>query len=88
MSKLEELVSNFNKIEIPDTIKLYELQDEVIKLKTQIDESNYSQERNALILKYNEAVVAYRRLYESIDWESMNYKNKLKQEILNYDYES
>ena len=88
MSKFEELVSNFNKIEIPDTIKLYELQDEVIKLKTQIDESGYSQERNALILKYNEAVVAYRRLYESIDWESMNHKNKLKQEILNYDYES
>lgn len=84
MSKLEELVSNFNKIEIPDTIKLYELQDEVIKLKAQIDESDYSQERNALILKYNEAVVAYRRLYESIDWESMNQKNKLKQEILSY----
>lgn len=88
MSKLEELVSNFNKIEIPDTIKLYELQDEVIKLKAQIDESDYSQERNALILKYNEAVVAYRRLYESIDWESMNQKNKLKQEILSYGYES
>lgn len=88
MSKFEELVSNFNKIEIPDTIKLYELQDEVIKLKAQIDESYYSQERNALILKYNEAVVAYRSLYESIDWESMNQKNKLKQEILNYDYES
>ena len=86
MSKLEELVSNFNKIEIPDTIKLYELQDEVIKLKAQVDESDYSQERNALILKYNEAAVAYRRLYESIDWESMNHKNKLKQEILNYDY--
>lgn len=84
MSKLEELVSNFNKIEIPDTIKLYELQDEVIKLKAQIDESDYSQERNALILKYNEAVVAYRRLYDSIDWESMNQKNKLKQEILSY----
>ena len=88
MSKFEELVSNFNKIEIPDTIKLYELQDEAIKLKTQVDESDYSQERNALILKYNEASVAYRRLYESIDWESMNYKNKLKQEILSYDYES
>lgn len=88
MSKLEDLVSNFNKIEIPDTIKLYELQDEVSRLKTQVDESDYSQERNALILKYNEVSVAYRRLYESIDWESMNYKNKLKQEILIYDYES
>lgn len=88
MSKLEELVSNFNKIDIPDTIKLYELQDEVIKLKTQIEDSDYSQERNALILEYNEAAVAYRRLYESIDWESMNYKNKLKEEILSYDYES
>lgn len=88
MSKFEDLVDNFNKIEIPDTIKLYELQDEVIKLKAQVDESDYSQERNALILKYNEAAVAYRRLYESIDWESMNYKNKVKQEILNYDYES
>lgn len=88
MSKFEGLVDKFNKIEIPDTIKLYELQDEAIKLKTQIDESHYSQERNALILKYNEAVVAYRRLYESIDWESMNHKNKLKKEILNYDYES
>lgn len=88
MSKFEELVSNFNKIEIPDTIKLYELQDEAIKLKTQIDESDYSQERNALILKYNEAVVSYRRIYDSIDWESMNYKNKLKEEILGYDYES
>lgn len=88
MSKFEELVSNFNKIEIPDTIKLYELQDEAIKLKAQVEESDYSQERNALILKYNEASVAYRRLYESIDWESMNYKNKLKQEILSYDYES
>lgn len=84
MSKFEELVSNFNKIEIPDTIKLYELQDEVITLKAQIDESGYSKERNALILKYNEAVVAYRRLYESINWESMNQKNKLKQEILSY----
>lgn len=84
MSKFEELVSNFNKIEIPDTIKLYELQDEVIKLKTQVNESAYSLERNALILKYNEAVVAYRRLYESIDWESMDHKNKLKQEILSY----
>lgn len=82
MSKFEELVSNFNKIEIPDTIKLYELQDEIIKLKAQVDDSEYSQERNALILKYNEAVVAYRRLYDSIDWESMNQKNKLKQEIL------
>lgn len=88
MSKFEDLVDKFNKIEIPDTIKLYDLQDEAIKLKTQIDESDYSQERNALILKYNEAVVAYRRLYESIDWESMNHKNKLKKEILNYDYES
>lgn len=88
MSKFEELVSNFNKIEIPDTIKLYELQDEAIKLKTQIDESDYSQERNALILKYNEAVVSYRRIYDSIDWESMNYKNKLKEEILGYDYEN
>ena len=88
MSKLEELVSNFNKIEIPDTIKLYELQDEITNLKGQIKESEYSQERNALILKYNEAVVAYRRIYESIDWESMNYKNKLKEEILGYDYES
>lgn len=88
MSKFEGLVDKFNKIEIPDTIKLYELQDEAIKLKTQIDESAYSQERNALILKYNEAVVAYRRLYESIDWESMNHKNKLKKEILNYAYES
>lgn len=88
MSKFEELVSNFNKIEIPDTIKLYELQDEIIKLKAQVDESDYSQERNALILKYNEAAVAYRRLYDLIDWESMNQKNKLKQEILNYDYES
>lgn len=88
MSKFEELVSNFNKIEIPDTIKLYELQDEIIKLKAQVDDSEYSQERNALILKYNEAVVVYRRLYDSIDWESMNQKNKLKQEILNYDYES
>lgn len=88
MSKFEGLVDKFNKIEIPDTTKLYELQDEAIKLKTQIDESEYSQERNALILKYNEAVVAYRRLYESIDWESMNHKNKLKKEILNYDYES
>lgn len=88
MSKFEELVSNFNKIEIPDTIKLYELQDEVIKLKAQVDESDYSQERNALILKYNEAAVAYRRLYESIDWESMNQKYKLKQEILSYAYEN
>lgn len=88
MSKFEELVSNFNKIEIPDTIKLYELQDEVITLKAQVDESDYSQERNALILKYNEAAVTYRRLYESIDWESMDYKNKLKQEILSYAYES
>lgn len=88
MSKLEELVSNFNKIEIPDTIKLYELQDKITNLKSQIEDSDYSQERNALILKYNEAVVAYRRLYESIDWESMNYKNKLKEEILSYDYES
>lgn len=88
MSKFEDLVGKFNKIEIPDTIKLYELQDEVIKLKAQVDESDYSQERNALILKYNEAAVAYRRLYESIDWESMNQKYKLKQEILNYDYES
>lgn len=88
MSKFEDMVDKFNKIEIPDTIKLYELQDEAIKLKTQIDESDYSQERNALILKYNEAVVSYRRLYESIDWESMNHKNKLKKEILNYDYES
>ena len=76
MSKFEELVSNFNKIEIPDTIKLYELQDEIIKLKAQVDDSEYSQERNALILKYNEAVVVYRRLYDSIDWESMNQKNK------------
>ena len=88
MSKLEELVSNFNKIEIPDTIKLYELQDKITNLKSQIEDSDYSQERNALILKYNEAVVGYRRLYESIDWESMNYKNKLKEEILSYDYES
>lgn len=88
MSKFEELVSNFNKIEIPDTIKLYELQDKITNLKSQIEDSDYSQERNALILKYNEAVVAYRRLYESIDWESMNYKNKLKEEILSYDYES
>lgn len=88
MSKLEDLFSNFNKIEIPDTIKLYELQDEITNLKAQIDESSYSQERNALILKYNEAVVSYRRIYESIDWESMNYKNKLKEEILGYDYES
>lgn len=88
MSKFEELVSNFNKIEIPDTIKLYELQDEITNLKGQIKESGYSQERNALILKYNEAVVSYRRIYDSIDWESMNYKNKLKEEILGYDYES
>lgn len=88
MSKLEELVSNFNKIEIPDTIKLYELQDKITNLKSQIEDSDYSHERNALILKYNEAVVAYRRLYESIDWKSMNYKNKLKEEILSYDYES
>lgn len=87
MSKFEELVSNFNKIEIPDTIKLYELQDNITNLKAQLDDSDYSKERNALILKYNEAVVAYRRLYESIDWESMNYKNKLKEEILSYDYE-
>lgn len=88
MSKFEELVDKFNKIEIPDTIKLYELQDEITNLKGQIKESDYSQERNALILKYNEAVVSYRRIYESIDWESMNYKNKLKEEILGYDYES
>ncbi len=88
MSKLEELVSNFNKIEIPDTIKLYELQDKITNLKSQIEDSDYSQERNALILKYNEAVVSYRRIYDSIDWESMNYKNKLKEEILGYDYES
>lgn len=87
MSKFEDLVSNFNKIEIPDTIKLYELQDEITDLKAQIDESDYSQERNALILKYNEAVMGYRQLYKSIDWESMNHKNKLKQEILTYDYE-
>lgn len=88
MSKFEELVDKFNKIEIPDTIKLYELQDEITNLKGQIKDSNYSQERNALILKYNEAAMAYRQVYESIDWESMNQKNKLKQEILNYDYES
>lgn len=88
MSKFEDLVSNFNKIDIPDTIKLYELQDEAIKLKNQIDDSEYSKERNELILKYNEAVVAYRRLYDSIDWESMNQKNKLKEEILSYAYES
>ena len=88
MSKFEELVDKFNKIEIPDTIKLYELQDEITNLKGQIKESGYSQERNALILKYNEAVVSYRRIYDSIDWESMNYKNKLKEEILGYDYES
>lgn len=86
MSKFEDLVSNFNKIEIPDTIKLYELQDEITNLKGQIKDSDYSQERNALILKYNEAVMSYRQLYESIDWESMDYKNKLKQEILSYDY--
>ncbi len=84
MSKFEELVSEFNKIDLPDTIKLYELQDEVINLKAQIDQSDYSEERNALILKYNEAAVAYRRLYEPIDWESMNQKYKLKQEILSY----
>ena len=88
MSKFEDLVSKFNKIEIPDTIKLYELQDEITNLKGQIDDSDYSQERNALILKYNEAVMGYRQLYESIDWESMNQKNKLKEEILSYDYES
>ena len=88
MSKFEELVDKFNKIEIPDTIKLYELQDEITNLKGQIKDSDYSQERNALILKYNEAVMAYRQLYKSIDWESMSYKNKLKEEILSYDYES
>lgn len=88
MSKFEELVSNFNKIEIPDTIKLYELQDEITNLKGQIKDSDYSQERNALILKYNEAAMSYRQLYESIDWESMNHKNKLKEEILSYAYES
>ena len=88
MSKFEELVDKFNKIEIPDTIKLYELQDEITNLKGQIKDSDYSQERNALILKYNEAVMSYRQLYESIDWESMNHKNKLKQEILSYAYES
>lgn len=88
MSKFEDLVSNFNKIEIPDTIKLYELQDEITNLKGQIKDSGYSQERNALILKYNEAVGNYTQLYNSIDWESMNYKNKLKEEILSYAYES
>lgn len=88
MSKFEDLVSNFNKIEIPDTIKLYELQDEITNLKSQINDSGYSQERNALILKYNEAVGTYTRLYDSIDWESMDYKNKLKEEILSYAYES
>ena len=69
MSKFEDLVSNFNKIEIPDTIKLYELQDKITNLKGKIKDSDYSQERNALILKYNEAVMAYRQLYESIDRE-------------------
>lgn len=88
MSKFEDLVSNFNKIEKPDTIKLYELQDEITNLKGQIKDSSYSQERNALILKYNEAVGNYTRLYNSIDWESMDYKNKLKEEILSYAYES
>lgn len=88
MSKFEELVDKFNKIEIPDTIKLYELQDEITNLKGQIKDSDYSQERNALILKYNEAVMTYRQLYKSIDWESMNQKNRLKEEILNYAYES
>lgn len=87
MSKFEELVDKFNKIEIPDTIKLYELQDEITNLKAQIDESDYSIERNALIIKYNEAVMAYRQLYKSIDWESMAYKNDLKHEILSYEYE-
>lgn len=85
MSKFEELVSNFNKIEIPDTIKLSELQDEVITLKAQYDNSDYSTERNVLVDKYSEAVAAYISLYRTIDWESMSYKNQLKEEILNYE---